>query len=591
MNCDFRNVLILLTMFLKLIPKPIFIRAIILFSISIVMLSNSLLLFTTNSSTFIMWDMLSINSSYITIPVIFDPWGILFSSVVCFISANVILFSNSYIKSEKPLIRFIHLVLLFVLSINLLIFIPRIISLLLGWDGLGLVRFILVIYYQNNKSLAAGIITALTNRVGDVLILLRIGWTVSQGHWLILNIWYRVLHINNVIIILLIFAAITKSAQVPFSSWLPAAIAAPTPVSALVHSSTLVTAGVFILLRFYPFLAKFHIFNILLLIFGSITILIAGMAAIAEVDIKKIIALSTLRQLGVIITRLRLGLTLLTFFHLITHALFKALLFICAGSLINLHHHSQDIRNIGNSINSLPSTISSLLIANIALCGFPFLAGFYSKDAIIESSLFISWNPIIRYIFIFSTALTAAYSTRFIISVNLGFPSSLPTSPINDTDTYITNPTFNLTLGAILAGSITNWLSLTPTQEIPLSLMQKTSALIVTLAGLYLAINLSKIKISCKNPLYSIFPKIHISLVYMWLLVSLSTQKILNFPFKLSLSSIKSLDQGWYEIWGPQGVFTSLSAVSSSIILFQKETINKILIISSLIYLISMLIY
>lgn len=183
----------------------------------------------------------------------------------------------------------------------------------------------------------------------------------------------------------------TKSAQMPFSSWLPAAIAAPTPVSALVHSSTLVTAGVFLLIRFYNFLTEIKYFNFILIIISCSTILIAGLSALTECDLKKIIALSTLSQLGVIIASLGLGCVNLAFFHLITHALFKALLFICAGSIIHFHIHGQDLRTIGNLTRQLPFTISALLIANISLCGLPFISGFYSKDMILETAIF---NPI-----------------------------------------------------------------------------------------------------------------------------------------------------------------------------------------------------
>jgi NADH-ubiquinone oxidoreductase chain 5 len=139
-------------------------------------------------------------------------------------------------------------------------------------------------------------------------------------------------------------AAITKRAQIPFSRWLPAAMAAPTPVSALVHSSTLVTAGVFLLIRFYPFLRSTTWFNQLLLLIAVTTTTMAGLRAITECDIKKIIALSTLRQLGIIIAAIGLGMVTLAYFHIVTHALFKALLFICAGTLINRHIHSQDLR-------------------------------------------------------------------------------------------------------------------------------------------------------------------------------------------------------------------------------------------------------
>jgi NADH-ubiquinone oxidoreductase chain 5 len=273
---------------------------------------------------------------------ILDPIGLRFSITVIFISYNVLSFSSIYIQHDKFVNRFTILVLLFILSINLLIYIPHIIALLLGWDGLGIVSFILVIYYQNHKSLAAGIITALSNRVGDAILLIAIAITLNQGHWYILEI-----RISNSIIpqiLLITIAAITKSAQIPFSSWLPAAIAAPTPVSALVHSSTLVTAGVFLLIRFYPFLHRTNYFNLILITIATSTIFIAGIRATIECDIKKIIALSTLSQLGIMITSLALNFPILTFFHILTHALFKALLFIGAGSFIHYHDHSQDLR-------------------------------------------------------------------------------------------------------------------------------------------------------------------------------------------------------------------------------------------------------
>lgn len=191
-------------------------------------------------------------------------------------------------------------------------------------------------------------------------------------------------------------------------------MAAPTPVSALVHSSTLVTAGVFLLIRFYPFLQTFKYFNSILLIIASLTISIAGLSALTECDLKKIIALSTLRQLGVIIARLGLGFPTLAFFHLITHALFKALLFICAGSIINFHHHGQDLRTVGNLAPQLPLTISSFLIANISLCGLPFLSGFYSKDFILETALFNPTNWVIFILFFTATILTIIYSIRLL---------------------------------------------------------------------------------------------------------------------------------------------------------------------------------
>lgn len=235
---------------------------------------------------------------------------------------------------------------------------------------------------------------------------------------------------------------------------MPAAIAAPTPVSALVHSSTLVTAGVFLLYRFYPFLNNYPIFHPFLLFISSLTMLIAGLSAIVECDLKKIIALSTLRQLGVILSTLALGLQNLTFFHLITHAIFKALLFICAGSLIHHFSHSQDLRLISNTNIQTPITTSALLVARLALCGTPFLSGFYSKDLILEILLFNPTNSLIILIFFLATILTASYSTRLAVSTLWSSSSFSPLHNIHDEDHHLTTPILILTFAAITSGRI-----------------------------------------------------------------------------------------------------------------------------------------
>jgi NADH-ubiquinone oxidoreductase chain 5 len=192
---------------------------------------------------------------------------------------------------------------------------------------------------------------------------------------------------------------------------LPAAIAAPTPVSALVHSSTLVTAGVYLLIRFNILIVDSFFLKILLLL-GRLTIFISGLGARFEFDLKKIIALSTLRQLGLMIRILGVGFSYLAFFHLLTHALFKAILFICAGMLIHNIKNFQDIRYIGSLVGQMPLTITNFNVANLALCGFPFLAGFYSKDIILEIVSFSYVNMLIYFLFFFSTGLTVCYSLR-----------------------------------------------------------------------------------------------------------------------------------------------------------------------------------
>lgn len=226
-------------------------------------------------------------------------------------------------------------------------------------------------------------------------------------------------------------------------------------MSALVHSSTLVTAGVYLLIRFRSLFTDTNLGKFLLLISG-LTIFMAGLGANFEFDLKKIIALSTLSQLGLIIRILAIGFYKLAFFHLLTHALFKALLFICAGAIIHNMKNSQDIRDIGSLTIYMPITISCLNVANLALCGFPFLAGFYSKDIILEMVLISELNLFSVFLFFFSTGLTVSYSFRlfyysFIITIN-----QRSINILNDNSFVMFKRMFGLLIFAISGGSILN---------------------------------------------------------------------------------------------------------------------------------------
>lgn len=336
------------------------------------------------------------------------------------ISGRVLMFSNSYIIKEKFFSRFFTLLFLFILSIYLLILRPNLIRLLLGWDGLGVTSYLLVIFYQRNKSYNAGMLTALTNRLGDVGLLISISILIYYGSWNYLYINSSNIIFSKLLLFVIIISACTKSAQLPFSSWLPAAIAAPTPVSSLVHSSTLVTAGVYLLIRINMIIIEINI-NFILLLLGIITIIIAGITAIIEIDIKKIIALSTLSQLGIIIITLGIGNPILSFFHLISHAFFKAILFICAGLIIHNIKDYQDIRKIGISYININLCLSIIIVANISLCGLPFLSGFYSKDLIIEIFIIKGVNLFLFFLIIFGTILTVLYSCRLNFLLGLNF--------------------------------------------------------------------------------------------------------------------------------------------------------------------------
>jgi len=344
---------------------------------------------------------------------LFDFFSVIFLWVVLLISTRVFTFRSSYMRGDKYFKRFHYLLFSFVVSIIILILSPNLIRILLGWDGLGISSYLLVIYYSRRKSYNAGMITLISNRVGDALLILRIRYMLYLRNLNIFIIFYEMKIRIGWVLILVVIAGCTKRAQIPFSAWLPAAIAAPTPVSSLVHSSTLVTAGVYLIFRFENLLTYLNI-NFILLLLGSLTILIARGRAFFEIDIKKMVALSTLRQLGVIITALGAGFRSLGFFHLLTHAFFKALLFVRAGNLIHSSESYQDMRVMGGSSEVLPFTKRIILGASLSLCGLPFMSAFYSKEIIIERLLVYNLSFYRYFILILGILITVFYRFRLL---------------------------------------------------------------------------------------------------------------------------------------------------------------------------------
>nr|YP_010349985.1 NADH dehydrogenase subunit 5 [Clithon lentiginosum]UOH96855.1 NADH dehydrogenase subunit 5 [Clithon lentiginosum]URF21496.1 NADH dehydrogenase subunit 5 [Clithon lentiginosum] len=542
-----------------------------LFSYFILMLPLLIYLTLSNKIILLEWEILS-NSSYaITFPFIFDPISVSFSCVVCLISACVMFFTSSYMSADPFLTRFVWLVMLFVLSMNILVFVPSIISLLLGWDGLGIVSFALVIYYQNMKSLAAGMVTALANRIGDVLLLVSIAICANEANWNIMLIWEDSMF--PWLCLCIMVGAMTKSAQIPFSAWLPAAMAAPTPVSALVHSSTLVTAGIFILVRFYYLLASWPLFNYLALFIGTITLLMAGIGANHEHDLKKIIALSTLSQLGVMMLSLGLGAWNLTLFHLYTHALFKALLFLCAGAIIHNNSNVQDIRSFGALATQMPLTITCLNIANLALCGAPFLSGFYSKDLILETCLYNPSNIVAVTLIFLATGMTAAYSIRLSLVTLWQESSNVPFTQNTDEDWITTTPIIILTFAAIAGGLTLQILFLYFNESIYLPITHKLLTITVTLLGGWIALMIWKLKISA-TPQSSIVMSFFST---MWFLSMITTQPNMIKPFLWAKTMTKSIDQGWLEILGGKGTLTLTTNSSTLIQIIQSKYINAMI--------------
>nr|YP_003204946.1 NADH dehydrogenase subunit 5 [Ditaxis biseriata]ACO92610.1 NADH dehydrogenase subunit 5 [Ditaxis biseriata] len=527
----------------------------ILLIISLTLFYFSMFFMFNDLVLFIEWDLVSLNSSSLVMTILLDWMSLLFMSFVLFISCMVILYSDEYMYGDLYMNRFIMLVLMFVLSMMLLIISPNLISILLGWDGLGLVSYCLVIYYQNVKSYNAGMLTALSNRIGDVALLMAIAWMLNYGSWnYVFYLESMKGHFEMQFISwMIVLAAMTKSAQIPFSSWLPAAMAAPTPVSALVHSSTLVTAGVYLLIRFNNLFINTNLSKLLLL-FSVLTMFMAGLGANFEYDLKKIIALSTLSQLGLMMSILSLGYPNLAFFHLLTHALFKALLFMCAGSIIHNMKNNQDIRGMGAITLSMPLTTSCMNVANLALCGMPFLAGFYSKDLILEMISLDFLNILIYFLYFLSTGLTVCYTFRLIYFSMSGLSNSMSLNSISDEYYIMLKGMMGLLFLAIMGGSMLSWLIMVTPMMICLPFYMKMMALLVSIIGGYMGYEIFKYKLSwelflLKNYFLSNF------IGSMWFMPYLSTVGMNYYILNMSYKIIKTIDQGWNEYFGGQSIF------------------------------------
>nr|BDL61448.1 NADH dehydrogenase subunit 5 [Ilyograpsus nodulosus] len=510
------------------------------------------------TSNVVEWELASLNSLSVNFVLILDWISMLFMCFVLLISGSVMYYSGSYMKGDVNINRFMYLVLMFVFSMGMMVLSPNLISILLGWDGLGLVSYALVIFYQNEKSSNAGMLTVLSNRVGDVAILMAVGLMVEVGSWNFIYYAWELGDMNWLLLkFLVMLAAMTKSAQMPFSAWLPAAMAAPTPVSALVHSSTLVTAGVYLMIRFSPALGGSKIQSFLLII-SCLTMFMAGLGANFEYDLKKIIALSTLSQLGVMLSILSLGYPDLSFFHLLSHALFKALLFMCAGVVIHSVSGYQDIRFMGCLVEFMPLSVSFMMVANLSLCGFPFLSGFYSKDMILEVAFMSIINFVSLILYILATGLTVMYTFRLIYYSLSGKFNLMGLNNVEDGDSIMSNSMIVLGLSAVFMGSILSWLLFPEPYMICLSMMMKNLVLIVSLLGASMGYFLNLINTTYNLKSLKNYMIVSIS-GSMWFMPFLSTKKLCSLSLKSGGLIDKVVDKGWYEFMGPQGLYYLLN--------------------------------
>ena len=422
-------------------------------------------------------------------------------------------------------------------------------SLLLGWDGLGLTSYVLVVFYQNERRCNAGIITIIRNRIGDVAILLACAFRYGYGRW---NFFYwDETQVRLIISILVVIAGCTKRAQIPFSAWLPAAMAAPTPVSALVHSSTLVTAGVYILIRYNYILINRRLRNLLAFI-AVVTIFIAGVGANFEEDLKKVVALSTLRQLGLIIGILRLGWSNLAFFHLITHAIFKRTLFICAGFIIHGGIGSQDIRGVSGLFLSSPRIRIAISITNIALSGFPFLAGFYSKDLRLESVFNARDNFWLVRGIVVSTGLTVSYRLRFIFLRMKRERRGVSLNRASGCRNDVLKSGYGLLTLRVVGGRVVFWGFLGSEGGFVLASWEKLYIIVISVVCVLVGLTfLNNYKGTIEIKYVYQFAKVPLGQI--WFLRFLSTYIVTNPLIKLREGRFKTIEKGWLEHCGGQG--------------------------------------
>lgn len=307
-------------------------------------------------------------------------------------------------SSSKNIILFFLVFISFVISIALLISRDRLFSIFLGWEGLGVRSFLLVIFYQNWSSAKGGLLTLLTNRLGDALLMILLRYWLINGSLGISN------SLSGIGMLVLSLLVLTKRAQWPFFSWLPAAMAAPTPVRALVHRSTLVTAGIWLIIQFGQMTIQS---NNIWLTLGIITLTVARLSALIEKDGKKIVALSTLSQLGLIFIALRIGNRFICLFHLITHALAKANLFMMVGNLLHKFYSEQDARFIFIGGSSIILIISVSRV--FSLTGLILRSVFYRKEAILLGRGFIVSRAILFLVLLAVASLTFTYCTKLIL--------------------------------------------------------------------------------------------------------------------------------------------------------------------------------
>lgn len=413
-----------------------------------------------------LWEWITIGDFSVGASLLLDPLSITMTLVVTGVGALIHIYATSYMSHDARFQRFFVYLNFFIFAMLILVLSDNFVGMFVGWEGVGLASFLLIGFWFDREDemygsyADAGKKAFLVNRVGDfgMLVAMIALWT-AVGSLTFLEVFEHAEHgaltagVANFICLMLLLGAAGKSAQIPLYVWLPDAMAGPTPVSALIHAATMVTAGIYMIARTHTLWHMAPLASEVAAWIGVLTALLAASIALVQTDLKKILAYSTVSQLGYMMLAVGVGAYGAAIFHLVTHAFFKALLFLAAGSVMHATEDVLDIRRMGGLRDKMPATFRTFLIGAAALAGLPLLSGFFSKDAILAGAL--AHNPALYAIGLFTALLTAFYSARMLFVPFFGKPRDQHLyDHAHESPPAMTIPLWILAVLAIVAGVI-----------------------------------------------------------------------------------------------------------------------------------------